>query len=86
MSDRDSLLAVGFVAGNDGTLNAPATSRVRLVPIGQFYELRISLADGNAIVAVLSRSAVKVTREGTTPPDIIDADALISGTSKRRPW
>ena len=86
MSDRDSLLAVGFVAGNDGTLVAPATSRVRLVPIGQFYELRISMGDGNAIVAVLSKSAVKISREGVTPADVIDADTLISGTSKRRPW
>jgi hypothetical protein len=63
MSDRDSLLAVGFTAGNDGVLVAPATSRVKLVPIGAFYELRVSLADGNAIVAVLAKGAVKITRE-----------------------
>ena len=31
MSDRD-LLAVGFVAGNDGTLHAPDTSHTTLTP------------------------------------------------------
>jgi hypothetical protein len=87
MSDRDSLLAVGFVAGNDGALVAPATSRVKLVPIGQFYELRVTLADGNALVCIVSKSALKVTREGTTPPDIVDVDTLVTGTSRKgRPW
>jgi hypothetical protein len=33
------------------------------VPIGNFYELRISLGDGNAVVAVLSKAAIKITRE-----------------------
>jgi hypothetical protein len=42
MSDKD-LQAIGFTAGNVGMLLAPAGSRVRLAPIGQFYELRISL-------------------------------------------
>jgi hypothetical protein len=63
MSNRD-LLAVGFVAGNDGTLHAPETSHTQLAPTAQFYQLKISLGDGNAVVAVLSKSAVKITREG----------------------
>jgi hypothetical protein len=46
-----------------------------------------ALADGNAIVAVLSKSAVKVSREGVTPPDIVDVDTLVTGTSRKgRPW
>jgi hypothetical protein len=52
-----------IVAGNDGTLTAPATSRVRLIPTGKFYELQISLGDGNAVVAVLAKAAIKITRE-----------------------
>jgi hypothetical protein len=62
MSAHD-LVSVGFSAGDDGTLHAPATSQVKLAPIGQFYELRISLADGNVVVAVLSKPAIKITRE-----------------------
>jgi hypothetical protein len=63
MSDRDSLLAVGFVAGNDGVLHAPVIGHTTLAPIGQFYELRISLGDGNAVVAVLAKAAIKISRE-----------------------
>jgi hypothetical protein len=63
-NSKDSLLAVGFTAGNDGVLLAPAGSRVKLVPVRNFYELRISLGDGNAVIAVLHQSAVKITREG----------------------
>jgi len=40
MSDRD-LMAIGFVADNDGVLVASKDSRVKLAPIGQFYELKI---------------------------------------------
>jgi hypothetical protein len=66
MSDRD-LIGVGFVAGDDGTLHAPESSRVTLAPVGQFYELRVSLGDGNAVVAVLSKSALKIARERAKP-------------------
>jgi hypothetical protein len=54
MSGRDSLLAIGFVAGDDGVLNAPKDCRVKLTPIGTFYELRISIGDGTTVLAVLS--------------------------------
>jgi hypothetical protein len=63
-SSDAALVAVGFVAGNDGTLHAPATNRTALVPTGNFYEQRISLGDGNAVVAVLGKAALKITREG----------------------
>jgi hypothetical protein len=49
MSDKD-LVTIGFTAGNDGVLSAPRDSRVRLAPIGQSYELRISLGDGHAVL------------------------------------
>jgi len=64
-----TLVALGFTADNDGTLRAPADSRVRLAPVGNFYELRISLGDDNAVVAVLAKSAVKITREGKPRAD-----------------
>ena len=73
-----ALVAVGFTVGNDGVLHAPAASRVKLAPIWQFYELRISLADGNAVVAVMSKSAIKITREGATTT--IEPEALVVGS------
>jgi hypothetical protein len=66
MSDRD-LLALGFSQGDDGVLVAPKDSRVMLAPIGQFYELRVSLGDGNAVVAVLSKTARLRSRERGNP-------------------
>ena len=45
MSDRD-LIAIGFVADDAGTLYAPADSRVKLAPIGNFYECA-HLRNGN---------------------------------------
>jgi len=63
MSDRD-LIAIGFTE-SDGALVAPKDSRVRLEPAGAaFYRLYVSLGDGNAVTAVLSKSAIKLTREG----------------------
>jgi len=59
----DALLALGFVLADDGTLVAPSDSAVTLTPIGSFLELRI-LRDGNAVTAVLSKSALKITRVG----------------------
>ena len=87
MSDRDSLLAVGFTANNDGVLVALRDSAVRLIPTGAFFELRIGLSDGNAVCVVVPRVALKVCSERTTSPDIVDVDALISASSRtRRPW
>jgi hypothetical protein len=63
MSERD-LLEVGFSAGNDGVLHAPRDSRIKLMPVGQFYELRITLDDGNAVLCVVPKAAIKITREG----------------------
>jgi hypothetical protein len=48
-------------------LVAPKESRVTLAPIGNFCARRISLGDGNAVVAVLSKSALKIAREGAKP-------------------
>jgi hypothetical protein len=58
-----SHFAIGFVQGNDGTLTAPKDSCMRLVPTGQFYELKISLGEGDTVVAVLSKAAIKIIRE-----------------------
>jgi len=58
-----TLVALGFALADDGVLVAPSDSVVTLAPIGQFYELRISI-NGNAVAAVLSKSAIKITREG----------------------
>lgn len=59
----DALIALGFTLADDGTLVAPANSRTTLTPIRQFLELRISL-DGNAVTAIMSSTAIKITREG----------------------
>jgi hypothetical protein len=84
VSDIDrTLQALGFVAGDDGVPHAPESSRVTLAPIGTFFELRISMGDRTAIVAVLSKSAVKVTREATPPEAAVDADTLIVPTTRR---
>jgi len=87
MSDIDRVLQeLGFVAGDDGVLAAPESSRLTLAPVGQFYELRIHLLEGgNAIVAVISKSAIKVCRE-PTPSEAVDVEALISDPTRRRPW
>jgi len=63
MSDRD-LIAIGFSQGDDGVLVAPKDSRVRFEPVGAYYKMRISLGGGNAVIAVLAKSALKITREG----------------------
>ena len=62
---EDALRAMGFAPrGSDGRLQAPSASTTTLAPIGSnFYELRITLADGNAVVAVLSKAALKITRD-----------------------
>ena len=81
------LVSLGFSQGDDGVLVAPKDSRVTLTPIGTFFELRVSLGDGNAIVAVLSKSAIKITREGAPSEAVVDVDSLISGTPRKdRPW
>ncbi|HVI63023.1 MAG TPA: hypothetical protein VM910_10630 [Bradyrhizobium sp.] len=61
-----TLVALGFRQGEAGTLIVPADSVVRLIPTGKFYELNISLGDGNAVTAVLSRTALKFSRVGVT--------------------
>jgi hypothetical protein len=57
-----TLVALGFVRGDDGVLYAPTDSVVSLAPVGGFLELRIVLGDGNAITAVLSKAALKFSR------------------------
>jgi hypothetical protein len=64
VSEHD-LLALGFEQYADGVLHAPSGSRITLAPIGQSYELRISLGDANAVVAVQGKAAVKITRGET---------------------
>jgi len=84
MSDIDLVLqGLGFVADNESVLHAPESSRVTLAPIGQFYELRIHSPDGNAIVAVISKSAVKISREASSKT--VDVDALLN-VEQRGPW
>jgi hypothetical protein len=60
MGERD-LLEIGFSVDSDGVLNAPLDSRVKLVPVGQFYELRISLGNSTTVLCVVSKAAIKIT-------------------------
>jgi hypothetical protein len=59
-----TLVALGFVHDDDGTLVTPTDSVVTLAPIGAFFELRILLADGNIATAVLGKAALKISRVG----------------------
>jgi hypothetical protein len=62
---EDALRAMGFAPrGSDGRLLAPAASTTTLAAIGSnFYELRITLADGTSVIAVLSKAALKLAHE-----------------------
>jgi len=62
-STDSALIALGFVLADDGTFTAPSNSAVTFTPIGNFLELRISV-DGNAVTAVLSKTALKFSRVG----------------------
>ena len=55
-----ALVAVGFTAGDDGILEVPSGSRVKLVPIDAFYQLKIILPGSAAVTAVLSERALVV--------------------------
>jgi len=59
-----TLVALGFVLGDDGVLYAPTDSVVSFTPVGGFLELRIVLGDGNAVTAVLSKTALRFSRVG----------------------
>jgi hypothetical protein len=62
---------------------------VQLIPTGAFFELRISLSGGNAIVAVMSKTALKITREeaaAAAAADIDPATLIASPPRTRRPW
>jgi hypothetical protein len=58
----DLFTMAGFAAGNDGVLRIPG-ARVELVPVGGFYEVRITDGNGILITAVAHKSALKVTRD-----------------------
>src|SRR5215471_1146374 len=62
-----TLVALGFVRGDDGVLYAPTDSVVSFTPVGGFLEMRIVLGDGNALTAVLAKSALKVCRGPSFP-------------------
>jgi hypothetical protein len=62
----DALVALGFARADDGAFVAPHGSVTRLVPIGKYFELRISIGS-NALSCVVPRVAIKVSREGEKP-------------------
>jgi hypothetical protein len=53
------LRAIGFTLDGDRILRAPAGSDVTLSPMGEFFELRISLGSGLSVVAVLAQRAIR---------------------------
>jgi hypothetical protein len=82
MTDRDDLLALGFVADGDGTLRIRNVS-VSLAPTdGSYYRLEIALPHGSVLSCIIPRAALK-----TSAPKV-DVDALlnIDPSSRRRPW
>jgi hypothetical protein len=74
MSERDELIAIGFVADDDGILRAPVGSVVTLKPIAQFYELKIVIGS-NVLFCIIAQIALKIS--ATPEPIVIDVDALI---------
>jgi hypothetical protein len=66
-----TLLALGFTAGDDGTLRAPDGSTVTLTPMGRFYRLTVTLPaegacswlTGDVVHCVVAKIAVKITPE-----------------------
>jgi len=67
MIERD-LIAIGFQLRGDGTLRAPAGTRVTLVIEGAFAKFTIALADGKSIETWVARSALKIKREEGAKP------------------
>jgi hypothetical protein len=57
------LVKLGFALMGDGTLRAPARSRITLVIEGAFVKLTLTLAlaNGNSIETWVSRSSLKIT-------------------------
>jgi hypothetical protein len=54
------LISLGFARSDDGMLTAPADSVVAFVPTGAFLELKIALADGTTVTAVLAKAVLKI--------------------------
>jgi len=60
----DDLVALGFDRVAAGMLIAPSDSKVSLIPIGHYFELRVSVGEGDGISVVVPKVAVKIIRQG----------------------
>jgi hypothetical protein len=59
-SSDAALVAVGFVAGSDGTLTAPQGTVATLIPVQQFYRLALALPSGDEVSCVIAGVALKI--------------------------
>jgi hypothetical protein len=83
MSDIDRAQELGFILGGDGILRAPVGSVVTLKPIAQsYYELKIAIG-GNVLSCIVPAVALKLVPPTET---VVDVDAMITNTVRRRPW
>jgi len=62
MTDEE-LLKLGFARVADGVLLAPFGVAVRFTPVGRFFEVSITVRDGNTLTAVMPRVAIKLVGE-----------------------
>ena len=62
ISKFSALVALGFTAADDGALRAPSGSTITLAPMGRFYQLTITLPEGNNVRTVVSDVALKISR------------------------
>jgi hypothetical protein len=61
MTDRGSLLREGFTGRGDGTLRAPNSTVVKLIPVDEeCFELRLLLRNGAELRAVIPQSALQL--------------------------
>jgi len=54
------LIAVGFIAGNDGALCAPAGTIVTVAPARDFFVIEIALPSGAVATCTIHQIALKV--------------------------
>jgi hypothetical protein len=62
-----ALVAVGFTRCADGTLTAPAGTRISLAPVQGFYRLALALPTGDVVSCVVAGVALKISRQELKP-------------------
>jgi hypothetical protein len=83
MSDRNDLLALGFVDDGSGTLRIRADVALTPLDDGRFFRAAIALPHGGELACIVPAAALKI---GPPTETVVDVDAMISNTVRPRPW